>query len=46
MTWKEKTIVRILLIIAKMLAEDPQTELEIKQLAAHVSVWGGKDATA
>lgn len=38
MTWREKTIVRILLIIATMLAEDATLAQEIRNLSSHVSV--------
>lgn len=37
MTWKEKTIARILLIIAGMLAEDPKLLAEIKTLSTSIS---------
>ena len=37
MTWKEKTVIRILLLVAKMLAAD-EWKAEIKELATHISV--------
>ena len=38
MTWSEKCVVRILLIVAKMVAKNPTIEEEIKLLANHNSV--------
>lgn len=38
MTWREKVVVQILLIIARMLADDEQVRREIKTLATHISV--------
>ena len=38
MTWKQKTIIRILLIIAGMLCEDDTLRRQVGELATHVSV--------
>lgn len=38
MTWREKTVVKILLLVARMLCEDPAIEAEVKHLANHISV--------
>ena len=38
MTWREKTVARILLIVAKMVARDPATVKDIEQLSSHISV--------
>jgi hypothetical protein len=40
MTWKEKTIVKILLIIVMMLADDTQSELgkALRDLSNHIAV--------
>jgi hypothetical protein len=35
-TWKQKTTIRILLLVARMLADDPWAN-EIKDLANHVN---------
>lgn len=37
MTWKEKTIARILLLIARMLAEDSAIADELRHLSNHIS---------
>lgn len=44
MSWKEKTIARILLILAQMLCENDKIKLEIEQLATHIAVksFGGE----
>jgi hypothetical protein len=41
MTWREKTVIRILLIIAGLLAEDAALSREIQALANHVAVYKG-----
>ncbi len=38
LTWKEKTVIRILLLIANMLCEQDAIKLEIRSLANHISV--------
>ena len=38
MTWKEKTVVAILLLVARMLCEDSVYAQEIKTLATHIGV--------
>jgi len=37
MTWREKTIARLLLLIARMLCEDSEIAAELKYLSAHIS---------
>lgn len=39
MTWREKTIIRILLLIAHMFAKDASLAGELTSLASHISVW-------
>lgn len=43
MTWREKTIATILLLIARMLADDPAIAADLKTLATHISVYGPKN---
>lgn len=38
MTWREKIVVHILLLIARMLADDPAIATEIKNLSTRISV--------
>lgn len=38
MTWREKTIIRILLLIARMFADD-KLATEIQHLSSHINVW-------
>ena len=38
MTWREKTLARILLIIAVMLADDEPLKKEIRMLSTHITV--------
>jgi len=38
MTWKQKVVVGILLLIARWLTEDEWVRAEIKTLATHISV--------
>ena len=42
MTWKQKTVVRILLLVARLVNEDTWLADEIKNLSAHINVgdWG------
>ena len=37
MTWREKTVIKILLIIARIICQDDKISEEIKQLANHIS---------
>lgn len=39
MSWREKTVIRILLIIARMFVADGATGEELKHLASHINVW-------
>jgi hypothetical protein len=36
MTWKQKTVIRILLLVARMMADEPWGD-EIKHLANHIN---------
>ena len=38
MTWREKTIIRILMFIAGMMAESDEVKKELSNLATHISV--------
>ena len=38
MTWREKTLVHILLLVARIFADDPMIADEIKKLSTHVAV--------
>jgi hypothetical protein len=39
LTWREKTVIRILLIVARMLVvADPQLVKDIEHLGSHISV--------
>jgi len=38
-TWKQKLVIRILLLIASMVA-DPEWQMDIRNLANHISVNG------
>lgn len=46
MTWREQFIARILLIIARMVADDPVLRDDLKNLANHASVHAPKLETA
>lgn len=43
MTWREKTVVAILLLVARMLCDDEVQAGEIKNLATHISVKAAVD---
>lgn len=45
MTWREKLVARILLIVAAMVADDPGLAAEIKNLSTHIQV-NAKEETA
>lgn len=45
MTWREKLVARILLLVAQMVADDPAVRQEIKHLAAHVGVHAPEEST-
>lgn len=38
MTWREKTLARILLLLARMLADEPELKADLKHLANHIHV--------
>lgn len=40
MTWREITIAKILLLIAKIISEDDELTLELKNLSNHISATG------
>ncbi len=44
MNWKQKTVVRILLLVAKLINEDDWMAEDLKSLANHVSAgdWSAK----
>lgn len=44
MTWREKVVAHILLLLARMLTEDPAIADELKKLSAHISVNAPKEA--
>ena len=41
--WKRRTVIRILLLVAKMIEEDVEVKREILVLAQHVEVWWPKE---
>ena len=43
MTWREKCVIRILLLVAKIVAADEDLATEIRHLANHISTWAPKD---
>lgn len=43
MTFKEKTVVAILLLVARILCEDEAMSGEIKTLSTHIAVNAGTD---
>jgi hypothetical protein len=40
MTWAERTLARVLLLLATMLADDPEVRKELHAIATHISVHG------
>jgi len=36
LTWREETVIRILLFVAALIAQDEKTQGEIKSLCAHI----------
>jgi hypothetical protein len=38
LTWREKTLIRILLIVAAMFADETEVKRAVKELATHISV--------
>ena len=44
MTWRERTVAVILLIIARMVSDDESLSAELKTLANHISVSGMREA--
>ena len=38
MTWREQLIIRILLLIARMVADDRELASDLKHLATHIGV--------
>lgn len=43
MTWREKCVIRILLLVAKIVAGNEQLATEIQHLANHISTWAPKE---
>lgn len=43
MTWREKCVIRILLLVAKIISDDAVLADEIKALSNHISTWAPKD---
>lgn len=39
MTWREQLLCRILLIIARMVADDPAIAADLKTLSTHIGVY-------
>lgn len=44
MTWREIIIARILLVLARMVADDATVRNELKNLSTHIQVEGRKQA--
>ena len=42
MTWRQMTVCKILLLIARIVANDPALHEEIRNLSNHITTWGGK----
>lgn len=42
MTWQQKVIVRILLLVAVMLSDDESLKREIQQLSTHIRATAGE----
>lgn len=42
LTWKEKTVIRILLVVARIVAENKELKDEITTVANHISVGLGE----
>ena len=38
MSWKEKTVIRILLLVARLIAP-AEWQKDVEQLSTHISVW-------
>jgi hypothetical protein len=45
MNWNDKTVIRILLFVAKMVSGEAWRK-DIDQLAAHISCWAPKEPVA
>lgn len=45
MTWREKLVARILLIVALLVADDPAVRQEIKHLSSHIGVHAPEEAS-
>jgi hypothetical protein len=43
MTWREKTIVRILLLVARLICDDPRLSEDIRHLANHIDLHAPKE---
>lgn len=45
LTWRDKTVIRILLIVARMLANDSNVLRELERLASHIAVARDEETT-
>ena len=43
LTWRQKTVIRILMLVAHIVAEDADTKKELQAVANHISVWSPKE---
>jgi hypothetical protein len=43
MTWREQMLVRILLIVARVFADDPEISAQVKNLATAIQVDGTRE---
>jgi len=43
MTFREKTVAALLLLVARLICEDELTRVEIKNIANHISVHGSDE---
>ena len=43
LTWRQKTVIRILMLVAHLVSEDAETKKELQAVANHISVWSPKE---
>jgi len=41
-TWRQITVCRILLTVARIVANDPPLQEELRTLSNHITTWGAK----
>jgi len=41
LTWRERTLIAVLMLVARMLADEEWVHSEVKTLATHINVHGG-----